>query len=81
MVIRDGGIRFIQVDSVSEGMTIISQIQSCDDTYNLSVETTESISEPGIYKYWVTIWDQYDDCVSEEEWNSSVPYKEGLLID
>lgn len=78
---RDGGIRFIQVESVSEGMTIISQIQSCDNTYNLSVETTQSISDPTDLMYWVVIWEQYDDCVNEEQWNSSVPYKEGLLID
>ncbi len=80
MELRDGGIRFIEVSGVSAGMTIITEIQNCDDTYNLSVETTESITDPGTYKYWVVIWDQYDDCVSESEWDSSVPYKEGIIV-
>lgn len=79
MVMREG-IRFIEVSSVSEGVDIITQIQNCDDTYNLSVETTQGIDDPSVLRYWVVIWEQYDDCVSEDQWDNSVPYKEGILI-
>lgn len=81
MGMRNGGIRFIEVNSVSEGMTIITEIRNCNSSYNLSVETTQSIDDPTNLMYWVVIWDEYDDCVSESEWNSSVPYKEGLIVD
>lgn len=77
---RNGGIRFIEVNTIEEGNTLISSIQSCDNTYNQSVETTQSITDPNVFMYWVVIWEQYDECVSEVVWESSVPYKEGLLV-
>jgi len=74
------GIRFIEVIDENDGNVLIGEIQQCMPSYDYPIQITQSIDDPTILMYWITIFEVPNDCISEYLWDNSVPYKEGILI-